>query len=275
MNNLENSVFGTNGMGIYLLQEVLNKDIDNTATFGYSNSFIGAAVYLNSGLRKRNTTTNERLEGIQGVTSDGSSNINTWDIPNDDTCYFNFRSDDPKHERGDDYQTIRIHYKQDMLDVLFYDKKINQFEHCFNLDIKFTSGSYLALSSSSGIWDEDYHIVKSIKTMDPNKIDKSHTEERAKLKRGEKFVESFKSSEDVMHSNRLQYTDSADLIRKVNHELRTFSLQSQALNNMIMMMKNIEGINQDTQVHTIDLERLHTDIDKILADFFILEKMLR
>jgi hypothetical protein len=126
--NTENSVFGTNGMAIYFLQEILSKEIDSAATFGYTNNFIGAAVYLNSALRKRDPSTRKRLEGIQGVVGDGSKNINTWEISNDDTCYFDFRSDDPKTQ-NDNFNTLRLHFNHDLLDVLFFDKEKNEFMH--------------------------------------------------------------------------------------------------------------------------------------------------
>jgi chromosome segregation ATPase len=137
--------------------------------------------------------------------------------------------------------------------------------------VTFPSGSFIALSSSSGIWDEDYHVIKSIKTMNPNRIDKTHHAEEAKLRRGEKFVESIQSTGDIMHQNRLKYDNLDDLVNKLNSELANFSVQSQALETMIMISKISQ--NATTQDHEIDLEKLHLDIEGIIKDFFVLEKM--
>ena len=83
--NEKESVFGTNGMGIYLLTEVLSKEPDSTNIFGYSNEFIGAGVFFNAGMRKKHPGTKQRLEGLQGIVSDGTKPINTWEIPFEST----------------------------------------------------------------------------------------------------------------------------------------------------------------------------------------------
>jgi hypothetical protein len=265
--NSYNSVFGTNGMGIFILQEVLSKEIDNTSTFGYSQDYIGAAVFLNTGLRKKDPATGKRLEGVQGAVSDGSKVINTWEIPNEQTCYFKYRGEDDFS-----YNTIRLSYKQKQLDVLFYNKETEKFENCFNLSIDLTSGSFLAISGSSGIWDEDYHIIKSIRTMNPNKYDKGHKAEQDKKMRGEKYMESLKSTEDVMHKNRLQYENQEDLIQKLNHEIKIFGIQSRAVEDFIA--SNRAKLGSKAEEHTVDLNRMHADLDAITKDFFILERML-
>ncbi|CAI2367385.1 unnamed protein product [Moneuplotes crassus] len=268
--NNKESTFGTNGMGIFLLKEVLSKEIDSSNVFGYSNEFIGAAVLLNAGLRKRDTEDKKkRLEGVQGAVSDGTKPLNTWEIPHDNTCYYKWRNS--KDDEGNAlFNTLRLHYNQDSLAVLYYDFKENQFTHCFKMDAKFSDGVYIAISGASGVWDQDYHFIKTLKTMNPNKIDKTHHAEEAKKIKGKRFIETLKSG-DVMHENRLKYEDIDDLIKKVNGEISKFKYHSLVVENLIK--RNRDKLPDD-QNHLLNLERMNTDLNTIMRDFNTLERMM-
>ncbi|CAI2365706.1 unnamed protein product [Moneuplotes crassus] len=268
--NNKGTTFGTNGIGIYLLKEVLSKDIDSSNVFGYSNEFIGTAIYLNAGLRKRDPNSkNIRLEAIQGITSDGSKPINTWAIPKNSTCYHKWRN--TKDENGNHIDnTLRLHYNQDSLNVLFYDTKEGQFSHCFKLNTQFEEGVYLALSSASGMWDQDFHYIKTLKTMNPNKIDRTHRAEKAKKLKGEKFMQNLDRN-DIMHENRLRYNGIDDLIQKVNSEINLFTQNSQKVSSLVRA--NLDKLPED-QNHLINLERMNTDLNLVMRDFSTLERMM-
>jgi len=194
--NQMKSTFGTNGMGIFIMKEILSKEVDQNNLFGYSNEIIGAAIYLNSGLRKKDPKTNERMEGIQGSYSEGGKPINTWEIPLENSCYFKYRNVEDAN-RNPVPSILRLHYNLDQLNVLFYDRKDQEYKHCFKLDAKFKDGAYIAVSSASGVWDYDSHYIKSIKTMNPTIIDKVHREEQLKKSKGEQFLKDLKS-EDII-----------------------------------------------------------------------------
>jgi hypothetical protein len=265
--NYLGTTFGTNGMGLFFLSEVLSKEIDSVNMFGYSNDFIGAAVYLNSGLRKRDPVTQRRVEGVQGAVSQGGKAVNSWEIPNENTCYFKYRV--IKDERGELVpSTIRAHYNNKMLDVLYFDPDSQQFQRCFKLEVDLSEGTYIAISGASGVWDEDYHIVKSIKAMNPNKVDKTHHEEQVKLRKGEKYMNEMRA-QDLMHKNRLKYNGVEDLINKLNRELMIFTRNSDAINNYL---KSIQ--KKDDKEHTVDLQRVHAGLEAIIQDFNIIDKML-
>lgn len=261
------SVFGTNGIGIFVLQEILSKDVSKGSLFGYSSEFVGAGVFLNTGLRKRDPANGDRVEGVQGKVSDGSQTVNTWDIPNDDTCYFHYR----EHTEAN---TLRLHYKNKIIDVFYFDKAKSEFMPCFNLEVDLTAGGYLALSGSSGVWDEDFHVVKSIKTMNPNKVDKSHHSEEAKKMKGQKYLETLKSTQDIMHKNRLKYTDMKDLIGKVNKEISKFMAQTEILQGVVR--EEITHTVKDPQgnTQTVDIEKINEDSRHIMRDLTILNRMM-
>lgn len=264
--NAIGSTFGTNGMGIFFLSEILSKEIDPVNMFGYSNDFIGAAIYLNSGLRKRDPSTQKRVEGVQGVVSQGGKAINYWEIPTENTCFFKYRVN--KDENGDLIpSTIRAHYNHKVLDVLYFDLDTQQYKHCFKLEVDFTEGMYIAISGASGVWDEDYHIVKSIKTMNPNKIDKTHHDEQVKLRKGEKYMNDVRS-QDLMHKNRLKYNGIDDLIKKLNYELTMFTRNSEAIKNYLLASQKTAS-----KEHSVDLQRIHSGLETIMQDFFIIDKM--
>ena len=266
--NSANSVFGTNGAAIFFLQEIMHKDIGKGTLFGYTNEFIGAGIFLNTGLRKRDPASGERVEGIQGMVSDGSNIANTWDIPTEDTWYYHFRTHGEPN-------TIRISYNTKQIEVLFFDKTKNEFMHCLNLDIDFSkTGGYLLMSSSSGVWDEDYHIIKSIKTMNPNKIDKTHHEEETKKRKGLKYLQTLKSSQDVLHQNRLTYANFNDLVNKVNKEIKIFYTQTETLNSLIRKEVTHTVYNDEGVPQSIDIDKINKDTKDVMRDLFILNRMM-
>lgn len=266
--NSANSVFGTNGAAIFILQDIMHKDIGKGTLFGYTNEFIGAGIFLNTGLRKRDPANGDRVEGIQGMVSDGSNIANTWDIPVEDTCYYHYRT----HTEP---TTLRINYNNKQIEVLWFDKSKNEFLHWFNLDIDLSkTGGYLLLSSSSGVWDEDYHIIKNIKTMNPNKIDKTHHQEEAKKIKGMKYLQALKSSQDVLHANRLTYSNFNDLVNKVNKEIRIFYTQTDALNNLIRKEVTHTVLNDEGVPQSVDIEKINKDSRDIIRDLIILNKMM-
>lgn len=138
------------------------------------------------------------------------------------------------------------------------------------MDTKFEDGAYIALSGASGVWDQDFHFIKSLKTMNPNKIDKSHHAEEAKMRKGQKYIEDLESA-DLMHQNRLQYKDTEDLIKKINSEISKFKFHSSMVDNLIR--RNKDNLPED-QNHLINMDRIHSDLDTIMRDFATIERML-
>lgn len=269
--NFEKSVFGTNGMGIFLLQEVLSKDVDKGILFGYSADFIGAGVFLNTGLRKRDTQSNQRVEGIQGAVSDGSKTVSTWDIPVENACYFHYR-ENPGEDGKPIFNKLRLQYSDKKLNVLFFEKESEEFKKCLSLDVDLSAGSYLAFSASSGVWDEDYHIIRQIRTSNPNKIDKSHHTEDAKKLKGQKYVESLRMSADFIHDNRMKYKDKDDLITKVNQEITTFLMNTHLLEQLVrdeLTQSTKDRVGSATKA--VDFKKLNDDFLNIMKDVTMLK----
>ena len=268
--NSQNSIFGTNGMGIFLLQEVPEKDISKGSLFGYSNEFIGAAVFLNSGLRRRDPQNNNRVEGIQGIVSHGTRTVSLWEIPPDDTCYTHYR-EGVDQDKNPIFNTLRMKYNEGTVSVLYFDKENDTFVKCFSLEVDLSSGVYLAFSSSSGIWDQDFHIIRKIKTIDPNKMTLNNHKEEAKKLKGIKYVESIKQATDLIHDNRLKYNDKDDLLRKVNLEISGFLRNTQILEGLVRTEVTQSQRHDADSNFNMDYRKISEDCMNMMRDIQILK----
>ena len=149
---------GGNGVGIHYLKDFDSDDI-GTHLFGYTKSFRGMAVYINTILSAKKD--DKSANYIQGFMGDGLTPVNvmkTKDVSNCLAVVRNLPDDQPL--------MLRIEYHKPELFVLFYDYEKEDFEQCFSYEADLNYPGVWLITAGNGLKNPDHVYIDSFAVYD-------------------------------------------------------------------------------------------------------------